>query len=405
MRILVATDAWRPQVNGVVQTLTEVARAAETLGATLDFLTPDSFPTVAVPFYREVRLAIPDPRAVTARIAEAQVDAVHIATEGPIGYVARAICRRNGIPFTTSFHTRFPDYLAMQLPLPLPQHWIRNAAWAWLRRFHAPSAAIMAATPSLVRELGAHGFRNVRLWSRGVDTELFRPDAVGAALDLPRPIFLTVGRLAVEKNVDAFLALDLPGSKVVVGDGPMRAALARRYPAVTFLGARFGKELAAIYAAADVFVFPSVTDTFGLVLLEALASGVPVAAFPAPAQCDIIGTAPVGAIDFDLRLACLSALMLSRDAARAFAVRMSWTQSARTFLNYIAATHHATAPQRRFAAINGDDDAPEHRSRPGYGRKSLRHLGAGLRSHLRSDLRARTARRRASSAGSRRTDS
>ena len=348
MRVLVATDAWHPQVNGVVRTLDALAESAPPLGSMLTFLTPDSFPTVAIPAYREIRLAVPDPRVVAARIREASLDAVHIATEGPIGHVARAICRRDAIPFTTSFHTRFPDYIAARLPL--PERWTAAWTWRWLRRFHAPASTVMAATPSLARELTVRGFRNVGLWPRGVDTKRFRPHH-GIDLGLPRPIFLTVGRLALEKNLDAFLGLDLPGSKVVVGDGPVRAELTRRYRDVTFLGARRGEALSAIYAAADVFVFPSRTDTFGLVMLEALASGVPVAAFSVPGPQDVIGSAPVGVLDTDLRRACLRALTLSRTDCRAFACRMTWSDSTRRFLAHVHAMHHRTAGSRtRLAA-------------------------------------------------------
>ena len=332
MRILVATDAWQPQINGVVRTLNAIAEAAAPLGATIVFLTPNQFPTVALPFYREIRLALPHPRAVAARIAEARVDAVHIATEGPIGLVVRSVCRKYGIPFTTSFHTRFPDYLAARLPL--PERWTQSLVWAWLRRFHAPASTVMAATPALVRELGERGFRNVGLWSRGVDTNLFRPRPE-ADLGLPRPVFLTVGRLATEKNLDAFLALDLPGSKVVVGDGPAGPALRRRYPDAHFLGMRSGEALAEVYAAADAFVFPSRTDTYGLVLLEALASGVPVAAFPVCGPRDVIGDAPVGVLDDDLREACLRALIVPRDDCRRFALNKGWACSAELFLRHI----------------------------------------------------------------------
>ena len=286
MKILVATDAWHPQVNGVVRTLGHVAREARVLDADLEFLTPDAFWTLPMPSYPEIRLALPGPGAIERRIDRARPDAIHVATEGPIGHAVRRVCMRRGLPFTTSFHTRFPDYLAGRLKV--AQRWTADATWAWLRRFHAPGAAVLAATPTLADELRARGFHDVKLWPRGVDAELFRPRK-GGTLNLPRPIFLTVGRLAVEKNVEAFLKLDLPGTKLVVGDGPARSALARAYPKAVFLGSRQSEALAEIYAAADVFVFPSRTDTFGLVLLEALASGVPVAAFPAAAPRDVIG--------------------------------------------------------------------------------------------------------------------
>ncbi len=285
MKILVATDAWHPQVNGVVRTLGHVAREACLLGAEMEFLSPDQFWTLPMPSYPEIRLALVRPGDIERRLKVSQPDAIHVATEGPIGHAMRRVCLRRGLPFTTSFHTRFPDYLAERLPV--PERWTSELTWGWLRRFHAPGAAVLAATPTLASELSSRGFKNVKLWPRGVDAELFRPRA-GANISLPRPIFLTVGRLAVEKNVEAFLKLDLPGTKLVVGDGPGRSSLARKFPDAVFVGARHGEALAEIYAAADVFVFPSRTDTFGLVLLEALASGVPVAAFPAAcaARCD-----------------------------------------------------------------------------------------------------------------------
>jgi glycosyltransferase involved in cell wall biosynthesis len=229
------------------------------------------------------------------------------------------------LPFTTSFHTRFPEYLSARLPI--PERW----TWAFLRRFHNAGAGIMAATEALQFELAGRGFRNIVLWPRGVDAELFRPRP-DASLGLPRPVFLTVGRLAVEKNLDAFLSLALPGTKVVVGEGPARAELERRFPEAVFLGARDGEALAQTYAAADVFVFPSRTDTFGLVLLEALASGVPIAAFAVAGPRDVIGDAEVGALHTDLGVACMQALTLSRDACRAFALTMTWRRSARCFI-------------------------------------------------------------------------
>jgi glycosyltransferase involved in cell wall biosynthesis len=327
MRILVATDAWHPQVNGVVRTLTNMAEAARAFGVEISFLTPQSFRTFAMPSYPDLRLALPYQAKIARLIAEARPDSIHIATEGPIGLLVRRYCRKNQLPFTTSFHTRFPEYISARLPI--PEAWI----WTALRAFHGPSQAVMAATPALAGELRARGFRNVVLWPRGVDASQFHPRA--ADLGLPRPVFLCVGRVAVEKNLEAFLDLDLPGTKVIVGDGPARAALARKYPQAVFLGARQGKELAEAYAAADVFVFPSKTDTFGLVLLEALASGLPVAAFPVTGPRDVIGNEPVGALNDDLRLACLTAVTISPQACLAFAARHTWEASARAFVENI----------------------------------------------------------------------
>jgi len=327
MRILVATDAWHPQVNGVVRTLTMMAEAAKTLGVDVSFLTPQSFRTFAMPSYPDVRVALPYQAKIARLIADARPDSIHIATEGPIGLLVRRYCRQHALPFTTSFHTRFPEYISARLPI--PESWI----WAALRAFHGPSQAVMAATPALATELRMRGFRNVVLWPRGVDARQFHPRP--ADLGLPRPIFLCVGRVAVEKNLEAFLDLDLPGTKVIVGDGPARAGLARNYPQAVFLGARQGEALAEAYAAADVFVFPSKTDTFGLVLLEALASGLPVAAFPVTGPRDVIGAAPVGALNDDLRAACLSALTISSQACLEFAAKHTWEGSARAFVENI----------------------------------------------------------------------
>jgi glycosyltransferase involved in cell wall biosynthesis len=337
MKVLIATDAWHPQVNGVVRTLSHLAKEAPALGAQVEFLAPDGFWTLPMPSYPEIRLAVPGAGAIERRYSAINPDVVHIATEGPIGHTTRRLCIKRGLPFTTSFHTRFPDYLASRLPM--PERWVESLAWRWLRGFHSAGAAVMAATPSLAAELMRRSFHDVRLWPRGVDAQRFRPRRA-TDRGWPGPVFLTVGRLAVEKNVEAFLSLDLPGTKVVVGEGPARAALERQYPEAVFLGARHGEGLAQIFSAADVFVFPSRTDTFGLVLLEALASGVPVAAFPADALRDVIGlnagASPVGALDDDLRAACLQALELDRSACRDFALTLSWRSSAEQFLAHVA---------------------------------------------------------------------
>jgi len=305
-----------------------MAEAATAFGVEVSFLTPQSFRTVAMPSYPDLRLALPGRANIARLIADACPDSIHIATEGPIGLLVRRYCRQHRLPFTTSFHTRFPEYISARLPI--PESWI----WAALRWFHGASQAVMAATPALASELRSRGFRNVVLWPRGVDAGQFHPRPVD--LGLPRPVFLCVGRVAVEKNLEAFLELDLPGTKVIVGDGPARAALARNYPQAVFLGARQGEQLAEAYAAADVFVFPSKTDTFGLVLLEALASGLPVAAFPVTGPRDVIGNHPVGALNEDLRIACLAAVTISPQACLEFAKRHTWEASARAFVENIS---------------------------------------------------------------------
>ena len=344
MRILVATDAWHPQVNGVVRTLTSLARSAAVLGAEIDFLTPDGFPSLGLPTYPGLRVAWPNRREIAARIEAAAPDAIHIATEGPIGWAARAYCRRHKLAFTTSYTTRFPEYIAVRSIIPA------TLSYAVLRHFHAAGAMTMVATASLRQELGARGFRRLGTWTRGVDTALFTPDDA-AELDLPRPIFMTVGRVAVEKNLEAFLSLKLPGSKVVIGAGPQLTELERQYPKVRFLGEKTGPELSSLLAAADVFVFPSLTDTFGVVQLEALACGTPVAAFPVTGPLDVIADHPVGALDADLRSACIRALGISREACRSFALERSWENSARQFIGNLSALQPSRSlrPARRVA--------------------------------------------------------
>jgi glycosyltransferase involved in cell wall biosynthesis len=325
MRIAIVTDAWLPQVNGVVRTMTRMVEELTGLGHEVRVVSPDLFRSFPCPTYPEIRLAVLPRRRLGALLDSFQPCAVHVSTEGPLGRAARAYCRARGYPFTSAYHTKFPEYVQARARVPL------RLSYAVLRRFHAASAGVMTATPSLRRELAERGFTHLLPWSRGVDTELFRPRDKGF-LALPRPIFLYVGRVAVEKNVEAFLALDLPGSKLVVGDGPQRAELARRFPETHFVGARHGEDLACHYAAADVFVFPSRTDTFGLVLLEALASGLPVAAYPVPGPLDVIGDAGVGCLDEDLRRAALQAVGVPAERCRAYALEFSWRRCAEQFL-------------------------------------------------------------------------
>jgi glycosyltransferase involved in cell wall biosynthesis len=331
VRILIVTDAWFPQVNGVVRTLETIRREMEAMGHDVVMIGPDRFRTWPCPTYPEIRLAVLPSRRLARLIDEAQADAIHIATEGPLGIAARRFCLRRGLPFTTAYHTRFPEYVRARLLFPL--------AWTYalMRRFHAPSAGVMVSTDSIRADLDWRGFRNIRSWTRGVDLELFRPRLPGpTAQDRKRPIFLYVGRVAIEKNIEAFLALDLPGEKWVVGDGPQLARLEKRHPDVRFAGHKEGEELAALYRLADVFVFPSRTDTFGLVLLEALASGLPVAAYPVPGPRDVVGTAPVGVLDEDLRAAALAALEIDGAACRQHAARYSWRRTAEIFVANLA---------------------------------------------------------------------
>ncbi len=338
MRIVIATDAWHPQVNGVVRSIEAMATEARRLGASVDFLTPDGFNFIRAPTYPDIRLAVATPSAVSRRIEALNPDHIHIATEGPIGLAVRHFCRRTGHVFTTSYHTQFPDYLAARFPIP------RDLTYAALRWFHNGGAGTMVSTDTVARDLHARGFLNIMRWSRGVDHHLFRPRQ-DSVLNLPRPIFLYVGRVAVEKNLRAFLSLDLPGTKVIAGDGPAREELEASFPETVFLGMQTGEALAEIYASADVFVFPSRTDTFGIVLLEALASGLPVAAYPVAGPNDVIGDSDVGVLDEDLAVACRKALEVPRHKPRLFALRYTWAESARQFLdNVIRARAGATGP-------------------------------------------------------------
>lgn len=331
-KILLVTDAWEPQVNGVVRTLSNTNRELTAMGCEVEVISPADYPnTVPLITYSEIRLALGARGDVEDRFLAFAPDAVHIATEGPLGWDARAICLKHKFPFTTSYHTQFPEYVHARfwwIPL-----W---AGYRFMHAFHDKSGRVMVATPTMQEQLKLQGFRNTAIWSRGVDVEMFHPSKRGVdggvyPADLPRPIFAYVGRVAVEKNIEAFLKLDLPGSKVVVGDGPAREELEAKYPAARFVGSKFGDELARHYADADVFVFPSFTDTFGLVILEAAACGTPVAGFVAPGPKDILPGTGAGIVDKDLRKACLAALELSREDARALAERYSWRACAEEF--------------------------------------------------------------------------
>lgn len=328
MRIAMVTDAWMPQRNGVVRVLSTLTAGLESMGHAVGVMEPSAFPTIPCPSYPEIPLAI-FPNSRLAGMLEAfRPDAVHLATEGPLGWAGRAWCLRHGLPFTTAYHTKFPEYVQARTGVPL--------AWPYavMRRFHGRAAATLCPSPSVYRELQARDFPGAVEWLHGVDTATFRPRGK-AFFDLPRPIFMYVGRVAVEKNLPAFLSLDLPGSKVVVGDGPARPELMKRFTDCHFRIVDGDDDLSRAFSAADVFVFPSLTDTFGLVMLEALASGVPVAAFPVTGPVDVIGDASVGILSDDLRDAALRALHLSPEDCRAHAARFSWQAVAEAFLGHV----------------------------------------------------------------------
>lgn len=337
MRILVVTDAWKPQVNGAAHALETVGRTLREMGTDIDFLTPQGFATVPLPTYGEIRIALASPWAVAKKLDAAAADHIHIATEGPLGFAARRHCLRMQRIFTTSYHTRFPEYINARTRIP------EGITYTLMRRFHSAGIGTMVPTKSVADDLKSRGFRRLMHWSRGVDHSLFNPSKA-MALDLPRPIFLFAGRLAPEKNVEAFLSLDLPGSKVIAGDGPSRRGLQARYPAAHFIGMQGREALAVYYASSDVFVLPSLTETFGNVLIEALACGLPVAALPASGPRDVIGTSGAGVLDMDLRAACLAALEIPREKARAHALTFTWEKSARQFFDNIKLARSVPEP-------------------------------------------------------------
>jgi glycosyltransferase involved in cell wall biosynthesis len=345
MRIAIATDAWMPQINGVVRTMSTTICHLLDRGYDIEVITPDQFFTLPMPGYSEIRLAIAPRFGARKALNAFKPDIVHIVSEGPIGWSARGWCIDHDVPFTTAFHTRFPDYAAVRTGLS------PDRFWPIMRRFHRASQAVLCATPGLMDELALRGVFNTRLWSRGTDASLFRPDQKKHPIlaMLPRPILLSVGRVAAEKNLDAFLRSAVAGTKVIVGEGPALAAMKVLYPEAIFMGALQGEELAQAYASADVFVFPSLTDTFGLVMIEALASGVPVAAFPVPGPLDILGAIgrgpagdlarPVGILDDDLAYAIDRALELSRTDAANYGKGFDWASCTDQFVAALEEVH------------------------------------------------------------------
>jgi glycosyltransferase involved in cell wall biosynthesis len=330
LRIAIVSDAWRPQVNGVVTTLVDLQQQLALSGHEVAVIEPASFRRLPCPFYPEIELAWRPRHRLERRLDALQPDAIHIATEGPLGFVARAHCRRRNLRFTTAFHTRFPEF--MTAATGLPARW----GYAALRRFHAPSAGVMVPSQGTMAILQRQGFANLRRWSHGIDLELFRPRP-NALLDLPRPIFLYVGRVSPEKNLDAFLRLDLPGSKAVCGGGPLLERYRREYPGVHWFGSLPRPQLIDIYSAADSFVYPSRTDTFGLVMLEAMACGTPVAAYPVAGPLDVVGASDGGVLDADLRAAALGSLAIPRARARARAMEFDWQRVGRQFVAHLVA--------------------------------------------------------------------
>lgn len=328
MKIAIITDAWLPQTNGVVTTLHRTKENLEKMGHEVLLITPQEFKTLPLPTYPDIRLSLFPRKTVFNRLDQFEPDAIHIATEGPLGSAARRYCLKRKLKLTTAYHTQFPYYVRLRAPIPV------SLSYAVLRRFHSSAERIMVPTESQRQELLKWGFKNVVIWSRGVDIELFKPRSKSFLQD-KRPISMYTGRVAVEKNLDAFLSLDIPGTKYIVGDGPDRQALSTKYPDAKFVGFKFGEELARYMAAADVFVFPSRTDTFGIVMLDAMACGVPIAAYPVTGPIDIVNNGVTGILDEDLKKAVSGALKLSSQDARAYAEKNSWLAATEQFFSHL----------------------------------------------------------------------
>jgi glycosyltransferase involved in cell wall biosynthesis len=356
MKFVLITDAWEPQVNGVVRTWQHVTREMRKLGHETHVIHPGQFKTLGAPRYPEIKLAILPGRAVRKQLDALNADAIHIATEGPLGMAARQWCGKRGRAFTTSYHTQFPHYLRQYFGVP------KAISYRFIRWFHGKANHTLVPTKQVGEELKREGLSNTVVWSRGVDTDLFKPgyDIPDAVKDLPRPVFVYAGRIAIEKNIEAFLKLDLPGSKLVIGDGPPRESLQKQYPDAHFVGYQFGEELAAHYAGGDVFVFPSKTDTFGVVMLEANACGLPVAAYPVTGPIDVVQQGQTGYVYKDLRQAALDALKLDKRPCIAFAGRNSWARCAQTVIEHLAIrdSSSSTTPSSRATDLSaGNPDA------------------------------------------------
>lgn len=360
MKITIASDAWEPQTNGVVTTLKATIERLGRMGHEVRVISPQGLLSIPAPSYPEIRLAIAPGFHIAREIRSFRPHAIHIATEGPIGVAMRRYCRRRDLPFTTSYHTRYPEYLNARWPIPL------SVSYAWLRRFHNAAARTFVSSNSLREQLSSKGFHQLHMWQRGVDLKLFRPltDKVPEELaGVPRPIMAYMGRVAVEKNIDSFLRLKLPGTKLVIGNGPARAELAERHPDALFVGFRFGDELAAMVSAADVFVFPSLTDTFGLAMIEALACGVPVAAFPVPGPIDVIEPGVTGVLNEDLAAAIQGALLLDRHVCAERAKAFTWEAATEQFLEGlepIPAGARSALPARDSAMMAGNGAQGSH---------------------------------------------
>jgi len=340
MKIVIVTDAWAPQVNGVVRTLQSVRHELEARGHEVLVISPDHYRSLPCPTYPEIRLALAGPSSVGARIAAFGPDAIHLSTEGPLCLAARRWCLRRAIPFTTAYHTQFPDYIARRTGIPAALFWL------YIRWFHTPAKRVLVSTESVRTELRSHGISHVVHWGRGVDLTQFTPDTPAPTIyaHLPRPIQLYVGRVSVEKNIEAFLTSEIKGSKVIVGDGPARERLQARYPDALFLGTMNGRALAGAYAGADVFVFSSLTDTFGLVMIEALACGTPVAAYPVSGPIDIVAD-NVGALAGDLEGAIALALTRDRAICAAYGRTFTWGASAQQFIAALSPVAFASEPE------------------------------------------------------------